>query len=44
MGWVACFILGWILSVLAALVLVLSKDRTKFAILYSIGQIINITG
>lgn len=43
-GWLCCSILGWVLSLFATVSLMTSNDMTVFAVLYSIGQILNIAG
>lgn len=43
-GWVSCFCIGWILSIITTVVFIMKRDYTMFAILFSIGQILNITG
>ena len=43
-GFVVCCGIGWLIAFLSTVTLLVSHNRTKFAILYSIGQIINITG
>ena len=44
LGWVICFAIGWILSILSSIVFIIKQDTTVFAIFYSIGSILNITG
>lgn len=44
MGWVACFVLGWLLSIFSAIVFILRHDTTLFAVFYSCGQLLNIGG
>lgn len=44
-GWLACSIAGWLLSIIVSLVFVLSGfDVVAYALLYSLGQILNIAG
>lgn len=43
-GFGICCAIGWIVSLLGTLSLLFNHEVTKFAILYSIGQIISITG
>lgn len=43
-GYGVCCIVGWLFSFLGTLSLVLHHDTTLFAILYSLGQVLNITG
>lgn len=43
-GFAICCIFGWILSILGVLVLVIKHNITQFAVLYSIGQVLNISG
>ncbi len=43
-GWVVCCLVGWLLSILSSIVFIIKHDITIFAIFYSIGQILNITG
>jgi len=44
-GWLACSITGFVLSLIVSLVFVLSNfNVTAFAILYSLGQVLNIAG
>lgn len=44
-GWLACSIVGFVLSLVVALVFVLSNfNVAAFAILYSLGQVLNIAG
>lgn len=44
-GWLACSIVGFVLSLVICLVFVLSNfNVAAFAILYSLGQILNIAG
>ncbi len=44
-GWLACSITGWLLSIIISFVFVLSAfDVVAFALLYSLGQILNIAG
>jgi|JI6StandDraft_1071083.scaffolds.fasta_scaffold23853_1 hypothetical protein len=43
-GWIVCFSLGWLLSIITSIVFIIKHDTTVFAIFYSIGQILNITG
>ena len=44
-GWLACSITGSVLSLLIALVFMLSDfDVVAFAMIYSLGQILNISG
>lgn len=43
-GFIACSAIGWFLSILGVLVLVIKHDVTQFAIMYSLGQVLNITG
>lgn len=45
MGWLACSITGMVLSFIVSMVFILSDfDVVAYAILYSIGQILNIGG
>lgn len=39
-----CFALGWLMSILAVIVYFTSKDVTRFAILYGLGQSVNLAG
>lgn len=42
-GFAACCALGWILSILSYLTLILGKRNiVKFAVIYSLGNLINI--
>jgi hypothetical protein len=43
-GWLVCSVIGWLLSIMATISLLTSSDATTFAILYSIGQMLNIAG
>ena len=44
-GWLTCSILGFLLSLIISLVFVLSNfNVTAYAILYSLGQVLNIGG
>ena len=43
-GWIICSILGWILSFIGTMLLTFSDKYATFAVLYSIGQILNISG
>jgi hypothetical protein len=43
-GWVVCFLIGWVLSLLSTIVFILKHNTTTFAIFYSLGQVLNITG
>lgn len=44
-GWLACSITGWVLSLIITFVFVLSNfDVVAYALIYSLGQILNITG
>jgi len=43
-GFIVCCSVGWLLSILATLVLVIKHEVSQFAVLYSIGQILNISG
>lgn len=44
-GWLACSITGWLISIIVSFVFVFSAfDVTAFALLYSLGQILNIAG
>jgi len=43
-GYVACFIVGMLLSFISTVVFLVKKDYVMFAILYSLGQFLNITG
>lgn len=43
-GFAVCCAVGWFFSILGTLALVIKHSITQFAILYSLGQIINITG
>jgi len=44
-GWLSCSILGFLLSLIISLVFVLSNfNVTAYAILYSLGQVLNIGG
>ena len=43
-GYVVCFVIGWLLSILSSIVFIIKHDTTVFAIFYSMGQILNITG
>lgn len=44
-GWLSCSIAGWLLSIIISLVFVLSGfDVVAYAMLYSLGQILNIAG
>jgi hypothetical protein len=43
-GWLSCSIIGWVLSIMATISLLTSSEATTFAILYSIGQMLNIGG
>jgi hypothetical protein len=43
-GWIICFVVGWLLSFFTTVVFIIKHDTLQFAILYSIGQIINIMG
>lgn len=45
LGWLACSITGWLISLIVSFVFVLSNfDVVAFALLYSLGQILNIAG
>ena len=45
MGWLACSIIGWVLSLIVSFVFVFSNANiAAFAILYSLGQVLNIAG
>lgn len=44
LGFVVCSAVGWLISLLGVLVLVLKHNVAQFAILYSIGQVLNIVG
>jgi hypothetical protein len=43
-GWLVCSVTGWVVSIIASISLVTSDDIIAFAILYSVGQILNICG
>ena len=44
-GWLACSITGWVLSLIITLVFILSNfNVVSFALIYSLGQILNIAG
>ena len=43
-GFIVCCAIGWFLSILGTITLFIKHDVTQFAILFSIGQILNITG
>jgi len=44
-GWLACSIIGTVMSLIVSLVFVFSDfDVAIFAVVYSLGQILNITG
>lgn len=43
-GWIVCSVIGWVLSIFATISLLTSTEATTFAVLYSIGQVLNITG
>lgn len=43
-GWIVCSVIGWVLSLMGTITLALSDSIVAFAVLYSIGQIINIVG
>lgn len=43
-GWLVCCFIGWVLSFLASVSLVASDDVAAFAVMYSLGQILNILG
>jgi len=43
-GFVVCCAVGWLLSILGVLVLIIKHEVTQFAVLYTLGQIVNITG
>lgn len=43
-GWFVCCFIGWVLSFMASVSLVASDDIAGFAIMYSLGQILNILG
>lgn len=44
MGFVICCGVGWVISILGVLSLIIKHNVTQFAILYSIGQVLNIVG
>lgn len=43
-GFAVCCAVGWLFSILGAIALVIKHSVVQFAILYSLGQVINITG
>jgi len=43
-GYVICFIVGWLLSIAATIMLFVQHNVAGFAIMFSIGQVLNITG
>lgn len=43
-GWIVCFAIGWLLSFFTTVVFIINHNTVTFAILYSAGQIINISG
>ena len=43
-GWLVCCVIGWVLSFMASVSLVASDDIAAFAVMYSLGQILNIVG
>ena len=43
-GWIVCSVIGWVLSIFATASLLTSSDAVTFAVLYSIGQVLNIAG
>jgi len=43
-GYVVCFAIGWILSIIATMIFFIKHNIVLFAILFSIGQVLNITG
>lgn len=43
-GFAVCCAVGWLFSILGTIVLIFKHSVTQFAILYSLGQIINIIG
>ena len=44
MGWLICGVVGWVLSIVATLIFLFKHDKVFYAVLYSVGQIINISG
>ncbi len=43
-GYVACFVVGWLMSIAATVMFFAKHNIPGFAILFSIGQVLNITG
>jgi hypothetical protein len=43
-GWIICFAVGWLLSFFTTVVFIINHNTTQFAILYSVGQVLNILG
>ena len=43
-GYVICFVVGWLLSIAGTIMLFVKHNVVGFAVLFSIGQCINITG
>ena len=43
-GFGVCCAIGWLISILSTLTLLIHHSQSRFAILYSIGQVISITG
>ena len=43
-GYVVCFAVGWLLSIGATIMFFAKHDIPAFAILFSLGQVLNITG
>jgi hypothetical protein len=45
MGWLGCSITGWVISLIVTFVFIFSDfDVVAFALLYSLGQVLNIAG
>lgn len=44
MGYAVCCGVGWLISILSIVGLLIHHNTTQFAILYSVGQITNLTG
>lgn len=43
-GWIVCFLIGWVISLLSTIVFILKHNTTVFAVFYSLGQVLNIAG
>ena len=43
-GWIICFALGWLLSFFTTVIFIINHNTVQFAVLYSVGQILNISG